>query len=250
MPIPVVLLLALVGLFLLWFTRRQKTGKILVTIAFIVLALFSSGAVSDVLMRPLEQKYSPVTNLEASKDIKWIVVLGGGSTAIPGLPLSTYLSAASLFRVSEGVSIHNRFPETKLIFTGMSRFDGMTPMAEVMGDVAKKWGVEPEDIVLEKKASDTKDHPIYVKEIVGKDKFILVTSASHMPRAMALFRKHGMAPIPAPTDYLVKEKEWGLRPGMFFPSAGSLERGERAIHEYLGILWAKMRGQIRFAKDD
>ena len=46
-----------------------------------------------------------------------------------------------------------------------------------------------------------------VKEIVGKDKFILVTSASHMLRAMALFRKQGMEPIPAPTDYMVKERE-------------------------------------------
>jgi len=245
MPVPAILLLALVGLFFLWFTRRQKTGKILVTMAFIVLALFSSGAVSDVLVRPLEQKYSPVTNLEASKDIKWIVVLGGGSRAIPGLPVSTYLSAASLFRVSEGVFIHKRLPETKLILTGMSRFDGMTPMAEVMGDVAVEWGVEPEDIVLETKAADTKDHPIYVKEIIGKDKFILVTSASHMPRSMALFRKHGMEPIPAPTDYMVREREGGgLSLGVFFPSAGSLEKAERAIHEYLGMMWAWARGQM------
>ena len=244
MPIPVVLLLALVGLFLLWFTRKQKTGKILVTIAFIVLALFSSGGIPDVLVRPLEYKYPPVTNFEAYKGVKWIVVLGGGSTAIPGLPVSSYLAAASLFRLSEGVFIHNRLPETKLILTGRSRFDGMTPMAEVMGDVAKEWSVAPGDIVLETKATDTKDHPIYVKEIVGKDRFILVTSASHMPRSMSLFRKHGMVPIPAPTDYMVKAREAGLRLEMFLPSAGSLEKAERAIHEYLGMVWAKMRGQI------
>ena len=192
LPVPVSVFLLLIGLVFLWLTRRQKTGKMLVTMAFIVLALFSSGGVSDVLIRPLEQKYSPVTNFEASKDIKWIVVLGGGSTATPGLPLSTYLSAASLFRHSEGVFIHNGLPETKLILTGRSRFDGVTPMAEVMADTAEEWGVDWENIVIEKKAADTKDHPIYVKEIVGKDKFILVTSASHMPRARALFRKHGM----------------------------------------------------------
>lgn len=260
LPLPVSVFLLLIGLVFLWFTRRQRTGKVLVTIAFIVLVLFSSVGVSDVLIRPLEQKYSPVTNFEASKDIKWIVVLGGGSTATPGLPLSTYLSAASLFRLSEGVFIHNRLPDTKLILTGMSRFDGMTPMAEVMGEVAKEWGVESENIILEIKATDTKDHPIYVKEIVGKDRFILVTSASHMPRAMALFKKYGMDPVPAPTDYMVtpvksvalslrefngvKKREGELRLGMFFPSAGSLEKVGRAIHEYLGMLWGKLRGQI------
>ncbi len=83
-----------------------------------------------------------------------------------------------------------------------------------------------------------------VKEIVGKDKFILVTSASHMPRAIGLFRKYGMDPIPAPTDYMVKEREGGLTPRVFFPSAGSLEKAGRAIHEYLGMMWGKVRSQM------
>jgi uncharacterized SAM-binding protein YcdF (DUF218 family) len=173
------------------------------------------------------------------------VVLGGGSSVDPDLPLSTYLSQASLSRLSEGIYIHNRLSETKLILTGRSGFEGITPVAEVMGDVAKEWGVEPEDIVLETKATDTKDHPIYVKEIVGKDRFILVTSASHMSRAMGLFRKNGMEPIPAPTDYMVKERErGGLTPGVFFPDAGSLEKVGRVVHEYLGIMWAKLRCEI------
>lgn len=243
-PVPACLVLALLGLIFLWFTRKQKTGKVFVTISTLFLGLLSYGAVSDMLARPLEQECPPLTDFQTLKDVKWIVVLGGGSTVDPGLPLSTYLSVASLGRLSEAVYIHNRLPETKLILTGRSGFEGITPMAEVMGHVAVEWGVGPEDIVLETKAADTKDHPIYVKEIVGKDRFILVTSASHMPRAMALFRKQGMEPIPAPTDYMVKKREGGVRPGMFFPSAGSLEKAGRAIHEYLGIMWAKLRCEI------
>jgi len=133
-----------------------------------------------------------------------------------------------LSRLSEGVFLHNRLPETKLLLTGRSAFKGIIPQAEVMGHVAKEWGVKAEDIVIEGEAKDTKDHAIYVKEIVGRDKFILVTSASHMPRAMALFRKYGMEPIPAPTDYMVKKREGEVTPGVFFPSAGSLEKAERA----------------------
>ena len=128
--------------------------------------------------------------------------------------------------------------------TGRSGFEGITPVAEVMADTAQEWGVDRENIFIEKKARDTKDHPIYVKGIVGKAKFILVTSASHLPRAMALFRKQGMEPIPAPTDYLAREREGGLPPGVFYPCAGSLEKAERAIHEYLGLLWGKVRGQM------
>jgi len=113
-----------------------------------------------------------------------------------------------------------------------------------MADIAMEWGVDRKEIFVEKKAADTKDHVIYVKEIVRDDPFILVTSASHMQRAMALFKKHGMEPIPAPTDYLVKDREGGLTPGVFFPGAGSLEKAERAIYEYLGLIWAWLRGQI------
>ncbi len=209
----------------------------------LVLAIFSYDAVSDLFIRPLEQKYPPITDFQAVKGVKWIVVLAGGSTVDPALPLSTYLSEASLARLSEGIRIHNRLPETKLVFTGGSGFKGFTPEAEVLADMAREWGVKPDDIIIEAEATDTKDHPIYVKKIVGSDEFILVTSATHMPRAMALFRKHGMHPTPAPTDYLVMRKE-GISPGDFFPSAGSLESAGQAIHEYLGIVWAKLRNQI------
>ncbi len=244
MPVPACLFLALLGLFCLWFTRKQKTGRVFVTISTALLGLLSYGAVSDILAKPLERKYPPITHLEALKDVKWIVVLSGGASVDPELPLSTYLSGACLRRLSEGVYLHNRLPETRLLLTGRSAFKGVIPQAEVMGDVAKEWGVGPEDIILEKKATDTKDHAIYVKEIVGNDRFILVTSAAHMPRAMGLFRKQGMEPIPAPTDYMVREREAGLRLGMFFPSAGSLEKAGSAIHEYLGMVWGKLRKQF------
>lgn len=213
------------------------------TLGTVLLCLFSYSMVADKLVRPLEQEYAPLTNYQSLKNVKWIVVLSGGSCVDPSLPMSTYLSDASLARLTEGVFLHNRLPETKLILTGRSGFEGITPVAEVMADTAREWGVDPEDIVVEKEATDTKDHPIYIKELVESGPFILVTSASHMPRAMGLFRKHGMEPIPAPTDYMVKERE-ALTPGVFFPDADSLEKAERAIHEYLGILWGKLKSQI------
>ena len=243
LPVPISVFLVLVGLFFLWFTRRQKTGKVFVTIAFLVLTFFSNGGVSDLFMRPLEQKYPPVTDVKAIKDVKWIVVLGGGSIFDPKLPVSTYLSEASLTRVSEAIRIHNRLPKTRLIFSGRSYFEGIRPVAEVMAQVALELGIQPGEIVIEAEAAETKDHPIYVKKLVGMDQFILVTSAVHMPRAMALFRKHGMYPIPAPTNYKAIQKE-GFNFTGLFPSANPLAKSAQAIHEYLGMLWAKLRAQI------
>ncbi|MDZ7696574.1 MAG: ElyC/SanA/YdcF family protein [Deltaproteobacteria bacterium] len=135
-------------------------------------------------------------------------------------------------------------PGSKLILSGTSWIEGFTPVAKVMADTAREWGVRSEDMVIETQSRDTEDHAVFVKEIVGDDRFVLVTSASHMPRAMGLFRAQGLEPIAAPTEYMVKKREGGLRPGDFFPSAGALEKAERAIHEYLGLLWSKIRGQI------
>ena len=240
---PLYLSVAIIGLILLWFTHRQKTGKVLVSVAILVLIFFSYSGVSDIFVKPLEQKYQPLIDFKAHKNVKWIVVLGGGSNSDPELPVSTYLSGSSLVRLSEAICIHNKLPQTRLIFTGRSGFKGFTPVAEVMAEMALELGIKPGEIIIESKAIDTKDHPIYLKEIVGSDSFILVTSALHMPRAMALFRQHDMHPTPAPTDYLVKEKE-GFTPGSFFPDAGSLAKLGRVIHEYLGIMWAKLRSQI------
>jgi uncharacterized SAM-binding protein YcdF (DUF218 family) len=64
-----------------------------------------------------------------------------------------------------------------------------------------------------------------------------------MPRAVALFERLGMEPIPAPTDFWIKKRQ-GLSPGMFFPSADGLRKAERAFYEYMGVVWSKLRGQI------
>ena len=77
---------------------------------------------------------------------------------------------------------------------------------------------------------------------MGKDRFILVTSASHMRRSQALFRKLGMDPIAAPTDY--ESTGQGLRLSDFYPSVGELHKADLALHEYLGLAWAKLRGKI------
>jgi uncharacterized SAM-binding protein YcdF (DUF218 family) len=78
MPIPGCFFLALLGLFCLWCTRKQKTGKVFVTIAIALLGLLSHGAMSDIIAKPLEKKYPPITKLETLKNVKWVVVLSGG----------------------------------------------------------------------------------------------------------------------------------------------------------------------------
>jgi len=240
-PLSLSLEILLFGLFLLWFTHKQKTGKIVTSIGVFLLTLFSFGIISNTLLRPLEYKYTPLLSLEDMHHVKWVVVLGGGHTSDPQLPITNQLSDASTARLIEGIRLHNMLPESKLILSG-GGFDPV-PNAKIMADVALSIGVDKEDLVLESLSKDTKDEAILIQKIVGKDQFILVTSASHMPRSVALFKKYGMHPIPAPTDYFVKKRQ-RASPAMFFPSASDLYKTERAFHEYLGLAWARLRGQI------
>jgi len=76
--------------------------------------------------------------------------------------------------------------------------------------------------------------------MVKQDRFILVTSAAHIPRSMTLLKKLGTHPIPAPTDYQVKESE-GTPSNRFYPTADGLMKGQRAFYEYLALIWTKIK---------
>ena len=78
-----------------------------------------------------------------------------------------------------------------------------------------------------------------MQKLVGNQAFILVTAAYHMPRSMALFKKLGLHPIAAPTNFLVKEKDW-----FDILNEKALLNFEVALHEYIGLLWYSIKGDI------
>jgi uncharacterized SAM-binding protein YcdF (DUF218 family) len=80
-PIPLCLEILVLGLFLLWFTKKQKAGKIVVTIGVGLIIIFSFGTVQDILLRSLEYKFPSLINFQEVDDVKWVVVLGGGHTS-------------------------------------------------------------------------------------------------------------------------------------------------------------------------
>jgi uncharacterized SAM-binding protein YcdF (DUF218 family) len=174
--------------------------------------------------------------------VKWVVVLGGGHISDPKLPATGQIGATTLARLVEGIRIYHQLPDGKLLLSGGAVYDP-TSNAEIMAKVALVLGVPKEALILESDSKDTKDQARIIHQLLGDDEFILVTSASHMPRSIALFRKMGMKPVPAPADHLVRKYQ-EISPAVFFPRAAELKKMERAFHEYLGLVWAKLRGQI------
>ena len=241
-PLSLCLEFLFAGIFLFWFTRRQRAGKVMVCLGFILLVLFSYAPLPDISLRSLECRYAPLADLSRFSGVKWVVVLGGGHNSDSGLPVTSQLSESSLSRLVEGVRIHRLLPESRLVLSGGAVFDPISE-AEVMARAAEVMGVGGDRIVLEGFSRDTADQARLIREIVGDERFILVSSASHMPRSMFLFRGSGMEPIPAPADYRVKKKQ-GINPAVFFPSADNIRKMEMVFHEYLGLCWAKLKREV------
>jgi uncharacterized SAM-binding protein YcdF (DUF218 family) len=247
-PLSVIVGLMGVGLFLIWFTKKQKMGKILITIGTLLLFLFSYDAVPNHLLKPLEQRFPPImldSRANAAIDtssVKWVVLLGGGHTMDRNLPVTSELSEESLVRLIESIRIYKKIPGSKIILSGGAVFDRY-PEAETLSRAAQIMNVPASDIVLDNDSRDTEEQAVRIRSLVNNDRFILVTSAYHMPRSVALFNKAGLHPIPAPTNHMVLKKKY-IRPNDFYPSSSALQKTERAIHEYLGLVWSKVRNKV------
>ena len=249
MPLPFCLLISFLGLFLLWRGRRVLAGKILITLGLVALTIMSYNPVSRRLNTPLNCKYEAYASMGLLKNgtkpetlVKYVVVLAGGHKSDPNIPATGQLTGQSLIRLVEGVRVFRQNPGAKLILSGGGAIEPV-PEATVMAKVSQFMGVSPDDMILESTSKDTKDQARLIKPIVGTEPFVLVTSAIHMPRSMALFEKLGMRPIPAPAGSTSRIKS-PFSPQDIFPSVNALDDTTQALHEYLGILWGKMKGRI------
>jgi uncharacterized SAM-binding protein YcdF (DUF218 family) len=97
-------------------------------------------------------------------------------------------------------------------------------------------------IVMEGKSSNTLENAAEVKRLPLKPPLILITSASHMDRALRVFKRLNMTPLPAPCDYRAR---WSADdPLRFLPSEGALAVSTAAIYEYVGTFWYRLTGKF------
>lgn len=237
------------GLLILWFTRYQRLGKIVVTAAMLILTVLGISPLSDSLLRSLEMRYPPALHYQPGTPgppipthIRSIVVLGGGFAPDKHLPISGGLSTESLARLVEAVRLYRMLPGSRLILSGGAVY-GSVPESEGLAETARIMGIPDRDLLLESRSHDTEEQAIRLKPFVGNAPFFLVTSAYHMPRSMAIFRKQGLTPTAAPAAFRTRSRQ-DSDPTRYFPGANALETSEMAFHEYLGFLWYKLSGRL------
>lgn len=237
MPLPLLLTFIAIAAILYFLTRFKRTGLGLAALSFTLLVLLSSEPMAVRLAATLESQYPSYQQ----QPVEYIHVLGNGHTTVENLPITSQLLPTSLIRSSEGIRLYRLNPGAKLIFSGFSGGDANSN-ARMNARFAIAMGVPEQDIILLEQPRDTIEEAMGLRQLISEGeippgRLALVTSATHMPRAMQIFRRAGFAPVPAPTGHMGKTSG-DLRPiHHYLPRAQYLAISEKVCHEWLGLAW-------------
>lgn len=235
---PTFLLLAiLVGSAWLSRARRRRAATFLVILATGLMGGLSFQPLTCLLIAPLETRFPAWSNKR--EDVSGILVLGGGlngaaATARPGSGLS---SASG--RITETAFLARRYPTAKIVYSGGGE---TVSEAEAAKTLLVRLGIDPGRILVETRSRNTAQNAQFSSEIVAPrpgETWLLVTSAAHMPRAMAAFRAVGFSAEAYPVDFRPASSE------ISFDLPGGLETARFAIKEYVGLLAYRLTGRSR-----
>lgn len=236
--------------FLLKNTHPKLAGKCLF---FSLVWLFLTGTrfLPDILVYQLEKQHDVLQPDNSVYGLP-IIVLGGGSTNDLDIPAQEQLSHPSLARLTEGIRLYWAIDPAFIVFSGHSS-KGHTSQAKITKLAAIDLGIPENKIRILEEPTTTEEEAMEYKNVFGNKypDIVVVTSDIHMPRATYLFRKHGLNPIPAPSDHILKvchsdknkyagkfsnfiQLFWSLQSG-----AGNFQKFSAAMHEYIGLLWAR-----------
>ena len=245
-PFPIGVFCLLLALFF-YILRLRKMTTLTLLISLSLFLVLGYGLPARKQLSNMERKYSPLDvgkiSQKEKQQIRFVVVLGNANTTDPGIPESNQLSSTSLYRLVEGIRIQRELPQTFLILSGGASQDSQ-PNAVIAGKVAESLGVDKGQLIIEKSPKDTAEEAKALQALVNEMPFILVTSAAHMERAMQLFKDAGTRPIPAPTDFLIKDNNQ-LTSSSFVPTLENLALSERMIYAWGAKAWNTVSSLIK-----
>ena len=237
-PLPLSLALLIAGFGLL-IAKRRKAAIVCSGLGISILLVLGYGVFTKQALYSLERSYPPLVvekiTPKVRDQIRYVVVLGSGHISDPDLPKTAQIGGSSLYRLVEGVRIYRLLPGSHLVISGGVIPDPVTN-ARVVSDVARQIGIPVQDTIVEERPSDTIEEARLLQGLLGNSPFILVTSAAHMKRAVRIFQDFGMRPLPAPTDYIIKNRPGGSIESAL-PNCGNLWISQRFIYEWLGEIW-------------
>ena len=245
-PFSVLYLVTALAILNLWRKRRETRRRLLgLTITFAVLTLFCLPPVAHLAVGSLEWSYPPLA--ERPADVEAIVVLSSGLRFPNGPGGHAELGEDSLARCLKAAEMYRQGPPCPVVATGrQADVDPNVPAcSEVMRDFLVQHGVPAGEVTVESHALTTYENAVECRKLLEARqirKILLVSTASHLARAVGCFRKQGLEVVPCGCGYEATQYEVGL--AEFFPSLSAALKSERACHEWLGLAWYGLRGRL------
>ena len=228
------MLIMLAGLIILRF--RRKLGISLVILGIICLYVQSIPITAYLLKKSFE--LPPISRQELRRS-QAIVIIGGGLNYSPEYPKGIGVTSSTLIRLKYVSYLAKQYPDKLIVTSG--GYTGTIREANIMKDVLiDSYGIK-NPIITEDNSRNTDENAKFVANILlpmNIKTIALVTQAYHMQRAIMLFKKYGLEPIPASTDYYDKS-HFKTKVLAFIPTASSMQQVALVFHEALGNLLYK-----------
>jgi uncharacterized SAM-binding protein YcdF (DUF218 family) len=228
------------GLFgaLLSVTRFVRVGRRLMVLSIVLLALCGLSPLGNLLLFPLESRFPACDAARGAPD--GIVVLGGPIDADLSVSHDAPVIRSAADRIVGAAGLARRYPNARIVFTGGSPnlFSNDAREADYAILVFESLGIDKSRLIMERRSRNTLENALFSKELAAPkpgERWLLVTSAYHMPRSVGLFRHAGFAVEPCPVDWRVG-KTWPE--ALFFsPVVGDgVLRTDTAVREWMGLL--------------
>lgn len=234
--------LAVLGL-VLQKTRFAGIGRKLMGGAMIALVITAYSPLGNMLLLPLEDRFSQ-PNIEAAP--YGIIVLGGSIDTLVSKARNSVTINEAAERLFEAVKLARRFPQARVLFTGGSGrivYQGMSE-ADTVERFFADMGLSPDRLIFEGKAKNTWQNALFTEALIESNadqRWVLVTSAFHMPRSVGCFRKVGINIIPWPVDYRTRGQSDIYR--ILASAADGWKRLDVAVREWIGLLVYRIFGR-------
>ena len=237
------------GAILIW-TGWARWGRRFVSAGALLLLVAGLSPLGNALILPLEDRF-PRADLDSPPPPAGLIILGGAENRLVGSARKAPTVNEAGERLLEGAILAHRFPEAKVAFSGGDAGILYKSNSEAEGAVAilTQLGVARDRLILEANARDTYENAVYLKkELEAEAKFgadsrwLLITSAYHMPRSMGAFRQAGFEVEPWPVDYRTRGPADFTKP--FDKVSEGLRRVDTAAREWVGLLAYWLTGRI------
>jgi len=242
---PILWLLMLLAVLIFW--RRSWARKLLLFTFLWVFALHS-GLLNYGLRYPLESRYELLLDPRRAGPYDAIVVLTGGIISPEGLIPLPSIDESMFRRLDEAWRLYRIQPKPIIVSGGhVNPFTPDKNENKIARDFLIKWGVPTRDVIGEGKSRDTFESAEEVEKLLkqhGYKRYLLVTSAVHMPRSMLAFAALAPEPVAAPGDFSLGKLE--ITPLSVFPTEGAARLLSATLHEYIGL--ANYHWRIRFSQ--